>query len=161
MEELLCSRAFSCSSGYLCDLLAILVDLRRVVGPSGGLSQGFNSPLCVFLPSSLGGRSSIDQFVAVSSVVASFISASVVIFHSHRYGFFPSLCMVNVSSPCWAWDVGFSTLSTLDGVPSSSAYILIAAACRWSAGTMNPFCTPRHLYCHDQDICRRLGESMS
>ena len=41
--ELLSSCAYSFSSGDLCGLLVILVDLRGGVGSSGGSSPGFGS----------------------------------------------------------------------------------------------------------------------
>ena len=74
---------------------------------------------------------------------------------------FASLRAVCVSSSCIALDLGVLASLTIDRVPSSSACALIDAAFRQLAEAMDLFCTPRLLYCCDQDICRWLGESMS
>ena len=73
MGELLSSRAYSFSSGDLCGLLAILVILLGDVGPSGGLSPGFNSLLYqCFFTVFFGRLQLLHPLVAVGSVVISF-----------------------------------------------------------------------------------------
>ena len=132
MGELLSSHTCSCSSGDLCGLLVILVDLCGAVGPSGGSSPGFDTLFSVFLLSYLVSCYSLDLFVAAGSVVAYFVfplrpwSFSIPV----GTGLFPSPRAVRVSSPCMALDVGFFILSTLDGVPSNSACFQIDAPCR-------------------------------